>query len=152
MAETYRLTGDDTFVLWDRVISDLADGSVVNIVADNNIAQSVVGKNGNIIIAKDEQGKKCTVELRVLKGSPDDQFIMQYYKTYEIDSALFIVGNGSFSKRLGDGFGNVVYDTRYLRAVHFTKAPYDAVQNVNGETDQAVTVYTFQAIVDRTLG
>ena len=92
MAETYRLTGDDTFVLWDRVISDLADGSVVQITADNNIAQSVVGKNGNIIIAKDEQGKKCTVELRVLKGSPDDQFIMQYYKTYEIDSALFIVG------------------------------------------------------------
>jgi len=152
MAETYRLTGDDTFVLWDRVISDLADGSVVQITADNNIASSVVGKNGNIIIAKDEQGKKCTVELRVLKGSPDDQFILTYYKTYELDSALFIVGNGSFSKRLGDGAGNVVYDTRYLRAVHFTKAPYDATQNVNGETDQAVTVYTFQAIVDRTIG
>ncbi len=152
MAETYRLTGDDTFVLWGRVLSDLADGSVVQITADNNIANSVVGKNGNIIIAKDEQGKKCSVELRVLKGSKDDQFIMQYYKTYEIDSALFIVGNGSFSKRLGDGEGNVVYDTRYLRAVHFTRAPYDATQNVNGETDQAVTVYQMQAIVDRTVG
>jgi len=152
MAETYRLTGDDTFVLWGRVLSDLADGSVVQISADNNIASSVVGKNGNIIIAKDEQGKKCTIELRVLKGSLDDIFVMRYYRTYEIDSALFKVGNGSFSKRLGDGFGNVVYDTRYLRAVHFTKAPYDATQNVNGETDQAVTVYQMQAIIDRTIG
>ena len=91
MAETYRLTGDDTFVLWGRVLDDLADGSVVQITADNNIANSVVGKNGNIIIAKDEQGKKCSVELRVLKGSKDDQFIMQYYKTYEIDFSLCLL-------------------------------------------------------------
>lgn len=152
MAETYRLTGDDTFVLWDRVISDLADGSVVNIVADNNIAQSVVGKNGNIIIAKDEQGKKCTITLRLLKGSKDDQFIHSYYKTYEIDSALFLMGNGSFAKRLGDGNGNVVFDTKYLSAVHFTRAPYDATWNVNGTTDQAVTVYTMQALIERVLG
>ena len=152
MAESYRLTGDDTFIIWDRSITDLADGDVITIVSDNNIASSVVGKGGNIIIAKDEQGKKCTVTLRVLKGSSDDQFIQAYYKTYEIDSALFILGNGSFSKRLGDGSGNVVFDTRYLKAIHFTKPPYDATLNVNGGTDQAVTVYTFQAIIERTLG
>lgn len=152
MSETYRLTGDDTFIVWDRTITDLADGDVVTIVADNNIAASVVGKGGNIIIAKDEQGKKCTITLRVLKGSPDDAFIQQYYSTYELDSVSFIVGNGSFAKRLGDGEGNVVYDTRYLKAIHFTKPPYDATFNVNGGTDQAVTVYTMQAMIQRTLG
>lgn len=152
MAESYRLTGDDTFIIWDRPITDLADGDVITVTADNNIASSVVGKGGNIIIAKDEQGKKCTVTLRVLKGSSDDQFIQAYYKTYEIDSALFVLGNGSFAKRLGDGSGNVVFDTRYLKAIHFTKPPYDATLNVNGATDQAVTVYTFQAIIERTLG
>ena len=152
MAETYRLTGDDTFVLWGRVLSDLADGSVVQITADNNIANSVVGKNGNIIIAKDEQGKKCTITLRLLKGSKDDQFIHSYYKTYELDSALFIMGNGSFAKRLGDGAGNVVFDTKYLSAIHFTRAPYDAAWNVNGSTEQAVTVYTMQALIERVLG
>ncbi len=152
MAESYRLTGDDTFIIWGRTITDLADGDVITVVADNNIASSVVGKGGNIIIAKDEQGKKCTVTLRLLKGSSDDAFINAYYKTYEIDSALFILGNGSFSKRLGDGSGNVVFDNRYLKAIHFTKAPYDATLNVNGSTDQAVTVYTMQAIIERTLG
>lgn len=152
MAESYRLTGDDTFIIWDRPITDLADGDVITIVADNNIASSVVGKGGNIIIAKDEQGKKCTVTLRVLKGSSDDAFINAYYKTYEQDSALFILGNGSFSKRLGDGAGNVVFDSRYLKAIHFTKPPYDATLNVNGSTEQAVTVYTMQAIIERVLG
>ncbi len=152
MAESYRLTGDDTFIIWDRTITDLADGDVINVVADNNIASSVVGKGGNIIIAKDEQGKKCTVTLRLLKGSSDDAFINAYYKTYEADSALFVLGNGSFAKRLGDGTGNVVFDTRYLKAIHFTKPPYDATLNVNGATEQAVTVYTMQAIIERTLG
>lgn len=152
MAETYRLTGDDSFVLWGRAITDLADGDVVTIVADNNIATSVVGKGSNVIVAKDEQGKKCTITLRLLKGSEDDRFIQNYYKTYEIDSALFLMGNGSFAKRLGDGKGNVTFDTKYLSAVHFTRAPYDATWNVNGATDQAVTVYTMQALIERTLG
>ena len=152
MAETYRLTGQDTFVLWGRTLTDFADGDIATVTTDNNIASSVVGKNGNIIIAKDEQGKKCTVTLRLLKGSDDDAFINGYYKTYELDSALFILGNGSFSKRLGDGSGNLVYDTRYLRAVHFTRPPYDITSNVNGSTEQAVTVYTMQAIIERTLG
>ena len=152
MSETYRLTGDDSFVLWGRAITDLADGDVVTITADNDIASSVVGKGSNVIVAKDEQGKKCTITLRLLKGSKDDQFIHSYYKIYEIDSALFIMGNGSFAKRLGDGAGNVVFDTKYLSAIHFTRAPYDANWNVNGATDQAVTVYTMQALIERVLG
>ena len=152
MSETYRLTGDDSLILWGRAITDLADGDVVTITADNNIASSVVGKGSNVIVAKDEQGKKCTIILRLLKGSKDDQFIHSYYKTYELDSALFIMGNGSFAKRLGDGAGNVVFDTKYLSAIHFTRAPYDAAWNVNGSTEQAVTVYTIQALIERVLG
>lgn len=152
MAETYRLTGQDTVVLWGRVLTDFADGDIATISVDNNIASSVVGKNGNMIIAKDEQGKKCTVTLRLLKGSKDDSFINTYYKTYEADSALFILGNGNIAKRLGDGSGNVSFDTFYLKAIHFTRPPYEVTSNVNGATDQAVTVYTMQAIIDRTIG
>jgi hypothetical protein len=59
MSETYRLTGDDSFILWGRAITDLADGDVVTIVADNNIASSVVGKGQNVIVAKDEQVKNA---------------------------------------------------------------------------------------------
>lgn len=152
MAETYKLTGQDTVVLWGRVLTDFADGDIATISVDNNIANSVVGKNGNMIIAKDEQGKKCTITLRLLKASGDDSFINTYYKTYEADSALFVLGNGNIAKRLGDGSGNVTFDTFYLRALHFTRPPYDVTSNVNGSTDQAVTVYTLQGIIDRTIG
>ena len=152
MSESYKLTGQDTVVLWGRVISDFADGDVATISVDNNIANSVVGKNGNMIIAKDEQGKKCTITVRLLKGSGDDSFINSYYKSYEADSALYILGNGNIAKRLGDGNGNVTFDTFYLKALHFTRPPYDVTSNVNGSTDQAVTVYTMQGIIDRTIG
>lgn len=152
MAETYKLTGQDTVVLWGRVLTDFADGDIVTIAADNNIANSVVGKNGNMIIAKDEQGKKCTITIRLLKGSGDDSFINSYYKSYEADSALYILGNGNVAKRLGDGNGNVTFDTFYLKALHFTRPPYDVTSNANGSTDQAVTVYTMQGIIDRTIG
>ena len=152
MSETYRLTGKDTVTIWGRTLTDFADGDIATITVDNNIASSVVGKNGNMIVAKDEQGKKCTISLRLLKGSDDDSKINGYYKTYELDSALFILGNGTIAKRLGDGSGNVVYDTFYLRGLHFTRAPYEVSVNVNGSTDQAVTVYTMQAIIDRSIG
>lgn len=152
MAESYRLTGDDTFVINGRTITDTADGDIISITMDNDISSSVVGKGSNMIIAKNEQGKLCTITLRLLKGSSDDMFIHTYYKTYELDSATFILGNGSFSKRLGDGSGNVIYDTRYLKGLHFNRPAYDAVSNVNGNTDQAVTVYTMRAIIERTVG
>ena len=152
MAETYRLTGKDTFTLWGRTYTDFADGDIATISVDNNIATSVVGKNGNMIIAKDEQGKKCTITLRVLRASDDDSFTNGYYKSYEADSSAFILGNGSFAKRMGDGSGNIVFDTHYLKAVHFVRPPYEVKTNVNGDTEQAVTVYTMQGIIERTIG
>lgn len=152
MSQMYRLTGDDTLILFGRTITDTADGDIATIAVDNDIASSVVGKGGNVIIAKDEQGKKCTITVRILKAAGDDIFLQSKYQSYENDSALFSVGTGSFSKRLGDGSGNVVFDTKYIKALHFTRSPYDAVMNVNGNTDQAVTVYTMQGLIERVVG
>lgn len=152
MAQTYRLTGDDTLILFGRTITDTADGDIATITVDNDIAASVVGKGGNVIVAKDEQGRKCTITVRILKAAGDDIFLQSHYQSYENDSALFAFGTGSFSKRLGDGEGNVIFDTKYLKALHFNRAPYDAVINVNGNTDQAVTVYTMQALIERVVG
>lgn len=149
MSEAFRLTGDDTFILNGRTLTDFADGDIATITMDNNIAASVVGKGGNMIVAKDEQGILGTITLRILKSSDDDLWLHSYYQTYLADSALFILGNGSMAKRMGLGDGNVIYDQYMLSAVHFTRQPTEATMNVNGSTDQAVTVYTFQAKIKR---
>lgn len=152
MPESFRLTGDDTFILNNRTLSDFADGDIAVITMPNNIASSVVGKGGNMIVAKDEQGVLGEITLRLLKSSDDDQWMHTYYQTYLADSALFVLGTGSLAKRMGLGDGSVIYDQYYLSCVHFTKQPSEATINVNGSTDQAVTVYTFQAKIKRVLG
>ncbi len=152
MSESFRLTGDDTFILNGRTLTDFADGDIATITMNNNIAASVVGKGGNMIVAKDEQGILGEITLRLLKSSDDDKWMHTYYQTYLADSATFVLGTGSMAKRMGLGDGNVIYDQFYMSCVHFTKQPTDATMNVNGSTDQAVTVYTFQAKIKRVLG
>lgn len=152
MSESFRLTGDDTFILNGRTLTDFADGDIATITMNNNIAQSVVGKGGNMIVAKDEQGILGEITLRLLKSSDDDRWMHTYYQTYLADSAVFVLGTGSMAKRMGLGDGSVIYDQYYMSCVHFTKQPTDVTMNVNGSTDQAVTVYTFQAKIKRVLG
>lgn len=148
----YVLTGDDTLVINQRPIVDLADGDVITITVDNDISSTQVGKNKNMIIAKDEQGNLGTITLRLLKGSADDRFLQTYYQTYEADSALFIIGEGNFSKRLGDGQGNVLFDNYVLSGLHFNRKPTESTWNVNGATEQAVTVYQLRALINRRVG
>lgn len=152
MPESFRLTGDDTVIINNRTLTDFAEGDIATITMPNNIAASTVGKNGNMIVAKDEQGVLGEITLRVLKSSSDDQFLHTYYQTYLADSALFVLGTGSLAKRMGVGDGSVIYDQYYMSCLHFTKQPSDATINVNGSTEQAVTIYTMQAKIKRVLG
>lgn len=149
--ETFRLTGSDTIIINGNLITDSADGDIGTVVIDGNIANTVVGKNGNMIIAKDENGVLGTITLRLLKGSADDRRLNAYYKTYELDSATFVLGTGSIVKRLGNGVGGVIYDNYIFGGLHFQKPPYDVTVNVNGSTDQAVTVYTMRAKIKRAI-
>lgn len=149
--EKFVLTGDDTFIVNGQVITDMANGDVVTVVMDNDISATVVGKNKNTIIAKDEQGALGTVTFRLLKGTSQDRMMNNYYKTYVADSATFILGTGSMSKRLGDGSGNVTFDNYMLKAGHFNRQPSEATINVNGSTDQAVTVYSMRFLIERVI-
>lgn len=152
MANTQTLTGDDTLVINERSFTDFANGNVGELTLENDYATLAVGKNRNIIIAKDEQGNVVGLTLRLIKGSPDDIFLNTYFNTYRADSATFVLGAGKLEKRLGDGQGNVLYDTYYFTGLHFVRPPFAAVINANGDTDQAVTVYTLRGLIgDRAL-
>ena len=64
--ETFRLTGSDTIIINGNLITDSADGDIGTVVIDGNIANTVVGKNGNMIIAKDENGVLGTITLSIM--------------------------------------------------------------------------------------
>lgn len=140
------LTGNDTIALGAtgaalRIFADLADGDTANLDFPNNLVEAKVGKNGNIIYAFNATGKLGMLLLRVLLGSPDDKFLNAEMNLYLADPAAYPLLAGEFIKRVGDGTGavvNIVYkmDGGIVQKMVIVK------ENVEGDTEQSVAVYT----------
>lgn len=137
---TFTITGDDTLTLFNRVFVDIADGDTSAIAFPNDLVAMKTGKNGNAIYAKNAQGNNADLTLRLIKGSSDDEFLQSQLDAQERDFPSFALANGSFVKRLGDGLGNVKLEKFQMQGGVIRKTP-DSKENVEGDTEQAVTVY-----------
>jgi hypothetical protein len=141
-----RLTGNDTIKINDRLITDIGSGDVAKLTYPNDLVTVKVGKNGNTIYAKNETGNQATLELHVLRGSGDDKFLNSQLQAYKLDSAGYILMNAEVIKVIGDGAGNLTRDTYVLTGGVIAK-PVEATVNVEGDTEQAMSVYTMQFAV-----
>ena len=143
---TVTITGDDTLVLYDRVITDLADGDVSAITFPNDLVTMKTGKNGNTIFSKNANGINAEAVIRVNKGSSDDRFLQNRLDAQQRDFAGSILANGSFVKRMGDGQANVVSENYTMNGGVIYKG-VDSKDNVDGDTTQAVSIYNFRFAV-----
>lgn len=137
------LTGKDTIIINDRVFTDFADGDVASFAFPNELATSKVGKNGNSIVAFNETGKQVDLTLRVLLGSPDDKFLNSLKLSMESDFPSFTLLTGEFTKRAGDGLGNVSNIKLTLGGGFFAKN-IDTKDNAEGDTEQSVGIYSIK--------
>lgn len=137
---TSALTGNDTIKINGRIIRDLADGDCAVLEHQNDIAAVKTGKNGNSLYAFNETGKQCEVTLRVLRGSEDDKFLNQLLAIMKNNFPAFVLLNGEFAKNIGDGAGNIAQDIFIMTGGVFKKN-VNVVENVEGNTEQAVAVY-----------
>lgn len=145
------LTGEDTIILNEAVLTDLADGDVGTLDFPNDIMAMSTGKNKNTIFAKDESGCNAELVIRVPRGSSDDKRLNGLFQSQENNFTGFVLLSGAVVKRLGDGAGNITYDTYPLEAGMFRRA-IDVASNVNGDTNQGVSVYTIRfALATRAL-
>lgn len=135
------LTGKDTTILSDRIFNDFGTGDTVTIDFPNNLAEGKVGKNGNVIYAYNASGKTSTAVIRVLAGSSDDKFLNSKMQEYINDSAKFVLISGEFIKRVGDGKGNVTSIVYLFDGGVIQKIP-GGKENVEGDTEQAIAIYT----------
>lgn len=136
----YSLTGSDTFILQDRVFNDFADGSTITITFPNEKTGHTTGKNGNTVFATDKQGLNAECELRLIAGSKDDIWLNGKNIDQERDLPAFSLLNGSFTKRVGDGSGNVRF-INYVLLGGVIRQNIDTNENLQGETDQGIAVY-----------
>jgi hypothetical protein len=134
------LTGNDTIIIAARVFRDLADGNVGMIEFPNNLVEVKNGKNGNRIYALNAQGGIANLTLRLIRGSSDDKYLNSRLAEYRNDPASFILMDGEFVKRVGDGQGNVTSDVYRLDGGIIQKVP-GVKDNVEGDTEQAVSIW-----------
>jgi hypothetical protein len=136
------LTGKDTSIIDDRVLNDFGDGDVVNIEFPNNLVEGKVGKNGNVLYAYNSTGNQVTVTMRLLRGSPDDKFFNTKMIQYKQNPAGFILMEGEFIKKVGDGKGNITDDIYKLSGGIIQKM-VGGKENVEGDTEQSLSIYQF---------
>ena len=145
------LTGEDTIIINVMPLTDLADGDVGSLSFPNDVMAMSTGKNKNTIFAKDESGCNAELEIRVPRGSSDDKRLNGYFQSQQNNFTSFVLLTGAVVKRLGDGAGNITYDTYPLEAGMFVRA-VSASSNVNGNTEQGVSIYTIRfAIATRAI-
>lgn len=140
---TFTITGDDTLVISDRVITDIADGDASTITFATNRVEVKTGKNQNTIFARNASGDNADVIVRVIRGSGDDNYLQGKVAESDRDFASTTLLSGSFVKRMGDGEGAVRNDTYTLTGGMIVKR-VDAKENPEGDTEQAVSIYTMK--------
>lgn len=138
---TVAMTGNDTIVVNDRLLTDLADADAVTITYPDDIAAVKVGKNGNSIYSLNTTGKRAEVVLRAIRGSADDKYLNNLLTQMQANFAGFILMTGEFIKKIGDGTGNITNDTYVMAGGIFTKQ-VEGKSNVEGDTEQSVSIYT----------
>ena len=134
------LTGEDVVVLNGRVLHDVADNDFVHLEFDNDLANLKVSKDGNTIYALNQTGNMVKATLRLLLGSADDIALNSRLQSQKNDFSGFTLLTGSFTKRVGDGAGNVKNVVYSLANGIFKKMP-NALTNAEGNVEQSVAIY-----------
>jgi hypothetical protein len=139
------LAGNDTLTLWGRVFADFANNDTISIAFENDLVTTMNSKNGNGMVAKNADGNRAILSLRLLKGSSDDKFLNSKLILLNNDLPSFVFGTGEFVKSIGDGEGNISREIYSLQGV-MPKKQIDAKENVNGDTEQLISIYTLDVI------
>ena len=166
MANNYRLVGSDSITLTLPILdgavtlSDFAaHGEVGKISFSSDLVTVKTGKSGNAIFASNETGNQATLELRMLRGSPDDIKLQHTLDVYKSDPAAFVLITSVITKRLGTGLASSVPGTGKIIADQFALVGgvitknVEMLSNVEGDVDQALAIWTLQfASAARTIG
>lgn len=139
---TYALTGDDSIIINDIPLRDFANNDIGTLDLPNNLFEMATGKNGNTIFALDESGNNATLTVRVLMSSADDKRLSGMIPQSD-GFASTILATGAVVKQIGDGQGNISYNSYVLAGGMVQKKP-SIKSNVNGDSEQGVTEYTIQ--------
>ena len=140
-------TGNDLIEFNGRTLADFANGDVATVTFPNEISSTSAGKNGNVIVARNEQGRVAELALRIVRGSPDDKFLNSIYKLWTNSPMDYEPASASLTKMVKVD-GSVTNDIMSLAFGFPTKGAPEVKVNVEGDVEQAVSVYNFRFVIN----
>ena len=145
------VTGMDTISINGRILRNFADGDTAKLDMPDMLTMMSTGKNQNTIYSYNYKGKNTKMELRLIAGSSDDQFLNALLQSYNQNPPAFVLLQMEFDKNIGDGNSNIITIIYLGTGGTFEKQPA-VVENASGETNQAITVWNLIfANVDRSI-
>lgn len=137
-------TASDTIVCTDNsgdwVLSDLADGTVAELSAPNELSTTTTGFNGNSLGSHNEPGRQRECTLRVVKGSGDDKRLNKNYNLWKNRDLRFRPLSMTFTKNVAHSDGSMTKDTVEC-FFGLPSGQLVQMQDTAGNTEQVVSVY-----------
>ena len=124
----------------DWILSDLADGTVAELSAPNELSTTTTGSNGNSLGSHNEPGRQRECTLRVVKGSNDDKRFNKNYNLWKNRDMRFRPLKMTFTKNVAHEDGSVTRDTVECFFGLPSGQPVQ-MQDTAGNTEQVVSVY-----------
>lgn len=142
MVDSY--TAKDVLICEDYqgewTLSDLADGTVAELAAPNELSQTTTGYNGNSLGSHNEPGRQRECTLRLVKGSNDDKRFNKNYNLWKNRDMRFKPFKMGFTKNVAHEDGSVTRDTVDCFFGLPAGQPVQ-MQDTSGNTEQVVSVY-----------
>jgi len=135
------VAGKDVLIINGQVLTGYADQDAIKFEPQGPIAQMKVSKDGNSIYSMQYSGIVVKLTVRLVRACFDDQTLNSLLQQWIADPSTFVLMSGSYVKRVGDGKGNVTNEV-YQLAGGVPETIPSAMSNMDGSTEQSVTVYT----------
>lgn len=125
------------------ILSDFADGTVAELNAPNELSTLTTGYNGNSLGSHNEPGRQRELTLRLVKGSADDKRFNANYNLWKNRDIRFKPLEMTFTKNVAHETGSITNDRVTCYFGLPTGQPAQ-VADMNGNTDQVVSVYSIR--------
>lgn len=135
------VAGSDILNINGTIITGHADADAFKLEPQGSIAQYKISKDGNSIVALQYTGILCKLTVRLVRACADDIFLNGLLQAWIGAPNVFALMGAEYIKSTGDGKGNVTNEVYVLSGGVFETIP-GAHSNMDGATDQSVTVYT----------
>jgi len=132
-----------------RIFSDFANGNFLGLEFGNQISTREKGRGGSII-TYNTNADQATLTVRLIKGSPDDIFLLGTLGDYDRSPETFVLFAGSLSIKTGDGTGSVTTEQYTLSEGSFLNKP-NFTTDTGGDAETGVNVWTFDVTARRSI-